>query len=360
MTKQKRHQGIDLMRIFCMLMIVLYHIQGHGGLINAQNLSPINQILIIAMQTIYQAAVDGYALISGYIGYRSHQKYSSLIYLWLRVLCYSVGITALVWLAAPSLVTWTAIRRSFFPLLNGQYWYFTAYAGCFVLTPLVHAAISNLSFKKCTLYLGVILVFFSFFPYIMRNDPFQTEGGNHALWLLILYALGMYIRKYDPFSKLSVKMNLLLLFGACAIQVSARFFFRPLVQLLCGKLVSPWYLICHDSPTTLLLALLLLLLFARISFFCNHRLFYTMASASFSVYLIHDHPLIRQHIIVPLGSRLAQLPSSLLLPSVFASALIIYLCATTIDFVREKIFGLLRIRSLISCLENKIHFSDET
>ncbi|MBQ7886530.1 MAG: acyltransferase [Clostridia bacterium] len=355
MNQQKRHQGIDLMRVLCMLLIILYHIQGHGQLIASKHISPLNHALIVFMQSIYQAAVDGYALISGYIGYQSRQKYSSLILLWLRVLFYSVGITAAVWFVSPATVSHAAIKDSFFPLLKGQYWYFSAYVGCFMLAPLVRSAITQLSHRENTLYLGGILLVFSFLPYIMRTDPFYTANGNHALWLLILYALGMYIRKYDPFSNFSVKGVSLLLGCACVLQISARPILGPVIRFLTEKSVSQWYFIAHDSPTTLLLAVLMLALFSKLSFSCNNLFFRQLVSASFSVYLIHDHPLIRQHVIIPLGARLANLPSLLLIPCLFACALFIYLLCACLDYLREKLFSLLRIRTLLTLIESKLH-----
>jgi len=353
MNQYKRHHSIDLMRIVCMLMIILYHIQGHGGLVYSKDISPFTQSLLIILQSIYQAAVDGYALISGYVGYHSRQRYSSLILLWLRVLFYSVGLTAVVWLLSPASVSRAAIRNSFFPLLKGQYWYFTAYAGCFVLAPLVRTAIAHLSRKESTLCLGSVILVFSIFPYLMRNDPFMTASGNHALWLLILYALGAYIKKHDPFSNLSVKALAILLIFACTVQASAGFILQPISRLLTGTAVTRWYFICHDSPTTLLVSVLMLALFSKLSFHCSNRFFRLLVSSSFSVYLIHDHPLIRQHIIIPLGARLAQLPSLLLVPSVFIAALVIYLFCTVIDLLREKIFSLLRLRHLLLEAEDR-------
>lgn len=361
MDQHKRHQGIDLMRIVCMLFIVLYHIQGHGGLVFSEQIAPVSRTLLIILQSVYQVAVDGYALITGYVGVSARHRYSSLIQLWLRVLFYSVGVTAVVWLISPASVSWASIRDSFFPLLKGQYWYFTAYAGCFVLAPLVRAAIAHLPRRECTLYLAGAVFVFSFLPYLMRNDPFQTFGGNHALWLLILYALGAYVRRFDPFSKLSAKLLLILLLCAAALQASSGFILRAVSLRLTGKAVTQWYLICHDSPTTLLLAVLMLALFSKLSLRCGSRFFRLLVSSSFSVYLIHDHPLVRQHVIIPLGARLAELPPPLLIPAVFASGVLVYLFCSCADVLRQKIFELLRIGPLLLKAENRLHLtaSDE-
>lgn len=354
MERQNRDLGIDCMRIVCMLLIVLYHIQGYGGLTTNMEISTVNRTLIIMLQSVYQMAIDGFALISGYIGYTRRHKYTSLVVLWMRVLFYSVGITAVVWLIMPSAVSYECIRNSFFPLITGRYWYFTAYAGCFVIAPLVCTAIEHLSRKEAKTCLAGVILVFSVFPYLMRNDPFFTFSGNHALWLLILYSLGAYVRKYDPFARFSTKRLLLLFAGACVVQSCSGFVLRAVSLRLTGQAVTQWYFICNDSPTTLVLSLLALALFSRLRIRRSTPLFRLLVSGSFSVYLIHDHPLIRQYGISPLGNRLASLPSLLLIPSVFAAALLVYCACACADMLREKLFGALQIRTRLLKLEDRL------
>ena len=354
MSDHQRHSGIDWMRFVCMLTIVLYHIQGHGGLIATPRISAINSILIIAFQSVFQAAVNGYALISGYVGHTSRFKYASFAVLWLRVLVYSVGITAAVWLISPSSVSRMEIRNAFFPLLTGQYWYFTAYAGCFMLMPLLRPAISHLSRKAAGLYLGVALFVFSILPYLLRNDPFLTSQGNHALWLMLLYLVGAYIREHNPFERCSMRKLLILFAAASAIQMSAGYILQQISSLVTGEKTTIWYFVCHDSPTVVVLSILLLAIFAKIRVPIHHPAFRMLALSSFSVYLIHDHPLIRRCVIKPLGAHLASLPSVWVIPAVLASGLSIYLLCSLVDMLRDFVFRILRIQSHLSNLENKL------
>lgn len=354
MIQSKRHSGIDLMRIVCMLIIVLYHIQGHGGLAYNTQLSPVNRVLIISLQSVYQAAIDGFALISGYVGYKSRHRYSSLVTLWLRVMFYSVGITGIVWLLSPASVSRAEIRDSFLPLLTGKYWYFTAYAGCFVIAPLIRAAMTQLSRKEAFVSLCGLFFVFSFLPYLLRNDPFLTLSGNHALWLALLYALGAYVSKYAPFDRLSTPKLSMLFAAAAVIQMSAGFILQQISHLFTGKETTLWYFICHDSPTTLILSTLALALFSRIKLSIGNPVFRFLSLSSFSVYLIHDHPVIRRCMIIPLGSWLAQLPSALVIPAIFASGMSIYLICSLIDALREALFRFLRIQSRLSRIEDRI------
>ena len=354
MEQQNRHWGLDSMRVVCMLSIVLYHLQGHGNLIAGEGISPVNHTGILMSQAILQAAIDSFSLISGYIGYDRGQKYTSLVMLWLRVLFYSVGITFAVWLVSPGVVSYADITSAFFPLLPGRYWYFTAYVGCFVLAPLVRTAIAHLPRKEAAASLLGIVAVFSLLPYLMRNDPFLTSRGNHALWLLILYALGCYVRAHDPFARLSTRKLLALLLAACIVQAGSGFVVPPVSRLLTGRAATRWYFICNDSPTTLALSVLALAFFSRLPARRSTPFFRMLVSGSFSVYLIHDHPLIRQHVIMPLGTRLAALPAPLLMPSILAAGMAIYGVCACVDLLRERLFTLLRIRPFLLRLEGRL------
>lgn len=356
----KRHFGIDCMRALCMLLVVVYHLQGHGGLIASERLSPAGRAGVVMLQSICQMAIDGFALITGYIGYARGQRLSSLVALWLRALFYSVGLTAAVWLIWPGAVRYDDIRCAFLPVITGQYWYFTAYVGCFVLSPLARAAIEHLPRREAASCLLGTVVVYCVLPYLLRNDPFLTSSGNHALWLLILYALGAYIRRYDPFAGRSTRSLLALLAGACAVQALSGSATQALSRLLTGKAVTQWYWVCNDSPTTLAIAVLALALFARLQAprqawpACARKLFAWAVSGSFSVYLIHDHPLVRRQIIMPLGKHLAALPSALVIPAVWATAAGIYLLCIGVDALRAGLFRTLRVSERLLALEQRL------
>lgn len=353
MNPTRRHCGIDLMRIVCMYFIVLYHIQGHGGLAYNTQLAVGNRVLIVALQSVYLAAVNGYALISGYVGYQAKHRYSALAALWLRVLFYSVGMSFAVWLVLPASISLSEIKNAFLPLLTGQYWYFTAYAGCFVLAPVIRAAVEHMTKEEGALSLFGILFVFSLLPYLLRNDPFLTSSGNHALWLTILYALGAYIRKHNLFDNISFKKLAVYFAGAAAVQMSAGFVLQKISLLLTGKATTLWYFVCHDSPTLLALSILMLALFTKVRLSISNPLFRRLTGASFSVYLIHDHPVIRRLIIIPLGAHLAALPAVLVIPCVLLSGMLIYLVCTVIDALRDRIFKLLRIENILASIETR-------
>ena len=75
--KKIRNAGIDLARIASMYSIIVQRILGHERAI--LKFSKYKELIL--MRIIFFYNICTYALISGYIGYKSN-KYSNLLYLW--------------------------------------------------------------------------------------------------------------------------------------------------------------------------------------------------------------------------------------------------------------------------------------
>ena len=92
----ERNHGIELLRIFAMLLAAVLHILKKGGVITASegNLAAYSTVWLL--EAAAYCAVNCYALISGYVGYSDRPKPLRLarcIELWLQVVFYSVIIT---------------------------------------------------------------------------------------------------------------------------------------------------------------------------------------------------------------------------------------------------------------------------
>ena len=136
----KRNSGIDLIRIVDMYSIVIHHILLHGGL-----LEKYDKFKVLNLINIFCSwHITGFILISGMVGYRTC-KYSNLIYLWLCVLFYSIGIQLFVMLFKPEFVIREKLIYSFFPLIFSKYWYFSKYFGLYLLLPVINKGIEALN-----------------------------------------------------------------------------------------------------------------------------------------------------------------------------------------------------------------------
>ena len=82
-SKKERNYGVDLLRIFSMLMVVTLHVLGKGDLLYNKNLEIFSQKynLLWILEIASFGAVNLYALISGYVSIKSKHKYTNLVVL---------------------------------------------------------------------------------------------------------------------------------------------------------------------------------------------------------------------------------------------------------------------------------------
>ncbi len=360
MTDTKRDRGIDALRILSMLMIIVYHILHHPNLLITRVRFTPGYDFVLFTQLCLMCAVNCYVAISGYVGIASPHRYSRIAELWLTVLCYSAGVTLLYYFYRPGSVSITMLWRSFLPALSREYWFFSSYFVLFLMMPLLNAAINALSRRRLEIILVTLLVFIgaigSFYFGATNKDSFGVNRGFSALWMIVLYSAGAYIRKYDVFAR-TKRVRFLLVFFITAAASTA---LKLLVQYYAIKTRHNvnYYntlFINYNSLNLWICALSLLLFFRglKIRPFPG-RVIAFLTPMTFSVYLIHDHPLIRTRFFNTSLHFLGRLNTPLMLLSAVGIAVCIYLVCSGIDWIRCFLFRLLKIRKRLDALENRI------
>ena len=124
-TIKVRNSVIDLIRLIGMYGAIMNHILNYGN--GFKKYYKYKKELKF-LQSILFWHNDGFALISGIIGYKTN-KYSNLLYLWLYVVFYSVGIHIYFQYFMRNSIIDISILFELFPIIFQRYWYFTAYFG---------------------------------------------------------------------------------------------------------------------------------------------------------------------------------------------------------------------------------------
>ena len=101
MALQRRHYGIDLLRICSMLMIVTLHVLSQGGLLRMAQPTDLNYAVGWAVEIACYCAVNCYGLISGYVGVMGRMRLSRILGMWLQVVFYAVGSGLIEVLVSP-------------------------------------------------------------------------------------------------------------------------------------------------------------------------------------------------------------------------------------------------------------------
>lgn len=354
--KSGRNYGIDLLRIISMLMVVILHILGQGGILaNCQFLTG-SYIVAWFLEIGAYCAVNCYALISGYVGYTAKHRYSNIISLYLQVIFYTIGISLIFLIIMPEAVQFSDIVKILFPFaFTNVYWYFTAYFCLFFFIPALNLVVDKLEKKQLKTIILSITMLFSIIPTIFRRDMFITGDGCSPLWLAMLYVIGAYIRKYEVLKKHKcskyIWMYFLCIISTWGIKIGVEY----VTLKMLGEAKGGNLLISYLSPTILFAALSLLMFFSQIK--VSEKLkgvIVFLSPLAFSVYLIHTAPLIWDNVLCGLFSSYATVNPLILVSLVLATAITIYLVCSLIDIIRVKLFEFLNIKQKSQQIENYI------
>lgn len=325
-----------------MYLVVVLHVLGQGGILSGLEPYSFPYYTGWMLELAAYCAVDCFGLISGYVGYNRDPALKKLLPTWAQAAVYSVGITVLFRLFRPETVGLRDLLWAFFPAISQEYWYFTAYFGLFFFLPFLNRLVEGLDFKMAR-RLGITLVgVLSLLPTVTRTDLFFTRSGYTFLWLGVLYLLGAILGKYggkqgpSPLSCLGgYFLCILLTWGSKLALESA-------TLRLWGEPRWVDTLVSYTSPTVLLSAAFLLLLFRqlRLGNPLLRRGVGFFAPLSFGVYLIHTHPLIWNYLLADRFASYVSLPIWLCLLAVLLTAAAIFFTCALVDLLRLHLFGL--------------------
>ena len=349
-VKRERNYGVDALRCVAMLLIVCLHVMNRGGAKPASSGLAMN--MLYPLRVFACAAVNMYALISGYVSYRSRFHPARVFELWFQVFFLNVVIGLVGCLIQPGAMDGFWVRY-LFPFTQKAYWYFTAYVGVYCFSPLINRAIKSLNRTQATVMVWILLLVFSLgstLGYLGQGDPFFIGFGSSVLWLLALYVVGACIHHAGLFERTSTKRLLLCLLLCVALELCLYNLMQ--IEALPEELrKKDTQLLEYTFPLITAVSLLMLLLFVRLKPGPRwKKLIAFAAPLTFGVYIIHVH-----HVVwIPLlGSfkPLLKLPAWLLPFAVIAAAVVLFMACLLVDYLRARLFRLMRVKEAADRLE---------
>ena len=201
----------------------------------------------------------------------------------------------------------------------------------------------------------MILFFFSVIQTLFYSDVFGTNDGYSAIWLMILYLVGGYIRKYGQKEKGKAVKFLIGYFAMTGLTWLSKLIIEILTLNVLGEIRAGNYLISYKSPTIVLAAVCLILFFEKIEISPFwERMIKFFSPMAFGVYLIHNHPLIFSYLLKDRFTDYVAFPWILEILAVLGTAVIINLICYAIDFIRLKLFKWLHIRHTFDLFEGRM------
>lgn len=342
---RQRNTGIDFLRILAAFMVIILHILGQGGLLDALPSHSIRYKAAWSLEIMCYCAVNCFGLISGFVGWNSRSSWSGILRTWLQVLFYTVGASVILHFFIPDAVPLKAIFKSFFPVLTAKYWYYTAYFCLSFFAPAMNHLIRTFPKQQLRLLCISGAILLSVIPTGINLDLFYSKYGYSVIWLMFLYMVGGYLSRY-PVSKASSRKYICFYFISVAVTCLHKLYpdlFGPMKQMS---------FLQYTSPTILACAVSLLIFLSHCDFPGIIRSgIRFLAPLSFGTYLLHAQGVVYFNFIENRFGSLGQHHTILMLLDVFAIAVLWFLMGVSIDYIRNKLFNRLNVPGLCKKLD---------
>ena len=351
----RRHYGVDALRILSIFMVLVLHVLGMGGVLKEVK-GTANYVTAWLMEIGAFCAVNCYGLISGYVGINAKYRYTNLVLLWLQVLLYSLASALICRLQNPASVGFSELLDAAFPMIKGSFWYFTAYSALFFLLPLLNRAVLALNRRQAVVLCLTIAVVFSLLPTLLNEDPFTLISGYTPLWLMLLYVLGACIRRFDFGRSIGTGWLALIYGGSVLLALGTLIvLIKKWIPFLSARFGAT-VLVDYTAPTILLCGVTLLLIFSRWQIRGKWAVGIVkfLSPLAFGIYVLHLQPCVSEPLFG--GERFAVLgswPLPLMVLGVLGSALAIFVACGAVEKLRQLLFDGLRLRKGIQKLEDK-------
>ena len=343
-----RNYGIDALRIVSMLMVVVLHVLGQGGILDSIDLqfTSIRSLSFWFLYYLCLCSVNCFALISGYVGYGSRHLPSRTMLLWIELVFFTTLENILLVAFGYANFNAELVWQSLFPVTSRYLWFGTAYIMLSIISPLIDFAIASSSKNGAKIaLLGFFLLASGLSLAPWSDDPFNLNHGYSVLWLAYLYALGAFFRRYGlpgpsnsrcvliavacPLLNLALRCWALGLFGISV---------QPINSAILLNLDS------YTSPIVVMQAICIVCLFARFNPGCRAiKIIKVVSPLMFGVYITHVHELVWTHVLAGNTAFASSFPAPCALAAISAIALLIFICCLAASSVFHCLSSILNL-----------------
>lgn len=331
----KRNLGLDIYRIILAYEVVFIHICNNSGgkALDGILSSKISYLIIQGGLTIAYPAVNGYALLSGYLGYNhKHSPWKALL-MWLCLLFYSVVEYIIIELSYHNF-TAIGLLKSFLPICNGKWWYINIYIILLLIMPLFDKALENLEEKRWLLLTGVLLGLICISNGVLQNkDVFYVYDGYSLSWIALLYFVGAGAKKYNIVAKMKKPVYWLLLWFASIFLTWSSEFFDNFFRVLNIKFKSG-VLYNYPSVSVFTSAFTSLMFFVSLNIQKSTPFFSKLAKGSFAAYIIHVHNSFWNHCF---RGKFSVLSQTKFVPIIILIDITFVFAASFVDLIRMEL-----------------------
>lgn len=325
-----RKQNFEVLRVLSMFLIVVGHYSYHGlkpnPIYNTFNMlefkSATDFVFMEPLWILATIGVNCFVLITGYFLIDKDKiRWTSLIKFYIQLLFYSIIIYVIV-----NDFSFKGILKFSTPIHSKLYWFMTMYFALSLIAPYLSVLIKNISKKEYVILLIILFVL------LWKHTYGKIFGGDQSLqWMIFLFLFAGYIKKHSLPNILvkysgAISLLLILIFSLSAIVINI--FINGVKQF---TLMST-----SIDSLSFFLSVFVFIWFSKKKF--NNRFGHLMCKITpylLGVYLIHEHPSIREILWSNLIPKSMQIP---MIVHCLAISLLLFCLCVCIDYLRSFVF----------------------
>lgn len=269
---KKRNSSVELLRILSIFGIIMMHCFGEYYL----TCTGCDLVFGIIINSLFNTGVSCFMLISGFFGLKFN--INKLIKILFLVLFYSYIDLFIRFQFESSALTFAVVLKSLFPLFTGKYWYISCYIIIYILSDYINGFINQLSMKKFSFLLIVLLTFYYVAPTTLYFQ-LLNDSGKGIVNMFIIYLTGRYIRLYYNFS-----LRIGILITIYFVNLLLMFAFTFFVSSIHGGIGIKYPVMLRDNSIFIYInSVCLFLLFSKYNFYSS--IVNMLASCVLGIYL---------------------------------------------------------------------------
>ncbi len=356
-VKKSREANFELLRIISMILIVISHAMTYGGVLGETTGGTINYYIVWFLRGLCRVSVPSFVMICGYFMYDKKLHLRKLIHLWVTILFFSAGIYIIACICGLETFHKSMLLKYLLPISTERYWFTTTYMLLLLISPIINSAIKSMS-KTFHFSCIVILVFvFSIMDSLTSwsGDFSRVNSGASIQWFITLYLIAAYMKKYPKNNGNCIKYFIgYIIFAALTPGVT--------ILLLRSEKLIPWiiyepYAFWNTNSIFVLGETLCMFNFIknlRIKSLKLSQIILTISPLVFTVYLIHEHNLLRSVIWKGIFYPGKYANSGWLVPYIIICALTVFIVCCIIEWIRSFVWKKIHIDSCITRLSDGV------
>lgn len=337
MAKGERNYGVDIARISAILFVLILHNLNFGKLLFNSQITGMKWGAVWSLEVLTAIAVNVFAIITGYLLTGRSYRGSRILDVIFQALFWSWVTLVFIFMFIPF------SRHAFFAFAFpiSRYWYVNAYVGMMLLVPFIDKGVNSLNKQQ---FLAIIVVLSAICTTIGFFGHFFLERGYSAYWLILMYLVGAYIRRFPPKIIKSTVGWFCAYLSTSMLSILAVFIAKKIGM-------STYAFIDYDSPLIFMASIFFFLFCINLRIQRNwiKRMLIFLSPAAFGAYIINAS-IITSGMLANI-QKLSFLSPVMLTLAVIFIAIFMFVVSACLDHFRMWIFKKAKVNELSKASE---------